>query len=132
MSNLVPMSGNIAIALYECDGRNTTKNSNQTAKPKSRQNVDGQTPRVRKPLKRSIYKIQVLVNEVAVSLPCCNGETVCSLTRFVRCYHDLISKCNFDKICKIPRKGKGKGRKKGKKKAKRKNKKKKYENEEDY
>ena len=54
-SNKVPMSANVAVVLYEC-------NSTETAGK-----LEG--------------KLQVLVNEEPVALPCCDGKMTCGLDK---------------------------------------------------
>lgn len=46
------------------------------------------------------YKVQVLVNEKLMELPCCkrNGQTTCSLDIFSLCFGQS---CNFDEMCRV-------------------------------
>ena len=118
MSNLVPMSGNVAFILYEYDDGKKVDKANHTGAA-NRQ-------------KKIIHKVQVLVNEVAAPLPCCSGENACSLTRLQSCFHKSISKCDFEILCNTSRRGKGKGGKKEKKKGAKKSKKKTDDQEGDY
>ena len=122
MSDLVPMSGNIALVLYKCHN-GISKNVNETGKIRK--------TKVKGLQKGTIYKIGVLVNEVTVRLPCCHGESTCNMERFVRCFQKL-SKCNFERLCNVLKRGKGRKKKKKLKKNKGKNKQRKNENERDY
>ena len=82
ISNMVTMSANIALVLYEC---NSTENE----------------------VKRE-HKVQLLVNEMAVGLPCCHGNTTCTLDGFVSCFEETVRSCDFDAMCSLPTTGKPK------------------------
>lgn len=82
ISNMVTMSANIALVLYEC---NSTENE----------------------VKRE-HKVQLLVNEVVVDLPCCHGNTTCTLDGFVSCFEETVKSCDFDAMCSLPPTGKPK------------------------
>ena len=82
ISNMVPMSGNIALVLYEC---NSTENAGNQE-----------------------HKVQLLVNEKLVSLPCCHGNTTCALDEFVSCFEETVKSCDFDAMCSLPPTGKPK------------------------
>lgn len=82
ISNMVTMSANIALVLYEC---NSTENE----------------------VKRE-HKVQLLVNEMAVGLPCCHGNTTCTLDGFASCFEETVRSCDFDAMCSLPTTGKPK------------------------
>ena len=82
LSNMVPMSANIALVLFTC---------NSTEQDGKRQ-----------------YQIQLLVNETPVELPCCHGNTTCALDKFVSCYEEAVKSCDFDAMCSLPPTGKPK------------------------
>ncbi|KAL9954606.1 hypothetical protein ACROYT_G042170 [Oculina patagonica] len=63
-SNKVPMAGNIAVVLFEC---NSTEKAGKLE-----------------------HKLQVMVNEKPVSLPCCHGNTTCSLGEFLSCFKETV------------------------------------------
>ena len=75
-SNRVPISANVAVVLYEC-------NSTDTAV-------------------KLEYKLQVLVNEEPVSLPCCDGKMTCVLDEFLSRFKGTVDNCDFDAICSLP------------------------------
>ena len=81
-SNIVPMSANVAFVLYERARQNKNRSKNEGTKQK-----------------RARMIIQVLVNEVAVELPACEGKTYCSLKKFFNYYSYIRKRCNLDKIC---------------------------------
>ena len=82
MSNMVPMSANIALVVFEC---NSTENAGKRK-----------------------HMVQLLVNEKPVSLPCCYGNTTCTLDKFVSCYEEAVKSCDFDAMCSLPPTGKPK------------------------
>lgn len=45
------------------------------------------------------YRMQVLVNEVPVTLPACQGKSECTLSDFLDFYAHITMKCHFDTIC---------------------------------
>ena len=75
-SNKVPMSANVAVVLYEC-------NSTETAG-------------------KLEDKLQVLVNEEPVALPCCDGKMTCDLDKFLSCFKETVDSCDFDALCSLP------------------------------
>ena len=75
-SNRVPMPANVTVVLYEC-------NSTDTAV-------------------KLEYKLQVLVNEEPVSLPCCDGKMTCVLDEFLSRFKGTVDNCDFDAICSLP------------------------------
>ena len=82
MSDVAPMSANIALILFECNSTGMAGKQH--------------------------YKIQLSVNEKPVGLPCCHGNTTCTLGRFLSCYEDTVNSCDFDAICSLPATGKRK------------------------
>ena len=76
ISNIVPMSANIAFVLYAC---NSTEKAGKLE-----------------------HKLQVLVNEKPVALPCCHGNTTCGLDEFLMCFKETVDSCDFDAICSLP------------------------------
>ena len=48
------------------------------------------------------HKVQLLVNEMAVGLPCCHGNTTCTLDGFVSCFEETVKSCDFDAMCSLP------------------------------
>lgn len=82
MSNLAPMSANVALILFECNSTGMAGKQH--------------------------YKIQLSVNEKPVGLPCCHGNTTCTLDRFLSCYKDTVNSCDFDAMCSLPSTGKPK------------------------
>lgn len=83
-SNIVPMSANVAFVLYERTSKNTNHSQNGGMRPKR---------------KVSTMVIQVLVNEVAVDLPACQGKTYCRLKKFLDYYSYIRKTCNINRIC---------------------------------
>ncbi|CAB4043015.1 multiple inositol polyphosphate phosphatase 1-like, partial [Paramuricea clavata] len=75
-STFVPMSANIALVLYTC---NSTE-------------VNGKKPD---------HKVQILVNEKPVGLPCCQGNLNCSLDDFLTYFKDAVDTCDFDTMCAL-------------------------------
>lgn len=73
LSNMVTMSANIALVLFEC-------NSTEVAGKRQ-------------------FKVQLLVNEVPVGLPCCQGNMECTLEQFLSCYIEIVKGCDFDAMC---------------------------------
>ena len=73
LSNMVTMSANIALVLFEC-------NSTEVAG-------------------KHQFKVQLLVNEVPVGLPCCQGNMECTLEQFLSCYEEIVKGCDFDALC---------------------------------
>lgn len=45
------------------------------------------------------YKIQMYVNEHLVKIPCCKSAVDCPVDVFLKCYKDIVQRCNFDKMC---------------------------------
>lgn len=82
LSYMVPMSANIALVLFEC---NSTKEAGKRE-----------------------HKIQLLVNEKPIGLPCCHGNTTCTLDKFVTCFEETVKSCDFDIMCSLPPTGKPK------------------------
>ena len=83
-SNIVPMSANIAFVLYDRRKIETNHSRNGDVKQKR---------------KMSTMVIQVLVNEVAVKIPACNGKTYCRLKKFLDYYSHIKKRCNINRIC---------------------------------
>ena len=81
-SNIVPMSANIAFVLYERKKNDTNHSQGTTAKRKV-----------------STMMIQMLVNEVAVEMPACEGKTYCRLKKFLDYYAYIRKTCNINRIC---------------------------------
>ena len=73
VSNMVPMSANIAFVLYAC---NSTEKAGKLE-----------------------YKLQVLVNEKPVTLPCCHGNPTCGLVEFLSCFKETVDSCDFEAVC---------------------------------
>ena len=76
MSNMVPMSANVAFVLYKC---NSTEDQFEVE-----------------------YKVQVLLNEELVGLPCCQGNKTCSLENFLLCFDEDVKNCDFEAMCALP------------------------------
>lgn len=76
VSNMVPMSANIAVVMYVC---------NSTEKAGKRE-----------------HKLQALVNEKPVALPCCHGNVTCGLNEFLSCFKETVESCDFDAMCSLP------------------------------
>ena len=76
VSNMVPMSANIAFLLYAC---NSTEKAGKLE-----------------------HKLQVLVNEKPVALSCCHGNTTCGLDEFLSCFKETVNSCDFDTMCSLP------------------------------
>lgn len=45
------------------------------------------------------YKIQLYVNEKLVKIPCCEGMSDCYFDIFLKCYKDIVEKCDLKKFC---------------------------------
>ncbi|XP_078350829.1 multiple inositol polyphosphate phosphatase 1-like [Oculina patagonica] len=82
VSNMAPMSANFAVVLYAC---NSTEKAGKLE-----------------------HKLQVLWNEKPVALPCCHGNTTCSLGEFLSCFNETVDNCDFDAMCSLPPTGKPK------------------------
>ena len=76
LSNMVPMSGNVAVVLYAC------KSSGMAEKRD--------------------HKVQVLVNEEPVTLPCCHENVICSLDEFLSCFKETVDSCDLEAMCSLP------------------------------
>ena len=76
ISNIAPMSANIAFVLYAC---NSTEKAGKLE-----------------------HKLQVLVNEKPVALSCCHGNTTCGLDEFLMCFKESVDSCDFDAMCSLP------------------------------
>lgn len=76
ISNVVPMSANIAFVLYSCS---STEKAGKLE-----------------------YKLQVLVNENPVPLSCCHGNITCGLDEFLSCFKETVDSCDFDALCSLP------------------------------
>lgn len=76
ISNMVPMSANIAFVLSAC---NSTEKAGKLE-----------------------HKLQVLVNEKPVALSCCHGNTNCGLDEFLTCFKKTVDGCHFDAMCSLP------------------------------
>jgi len=76
ISNMVPMSANIAFVLFAC---NSTEEAGKLE-----------------------HKLQVLVNEKPVALSCCHGNTTCALDEFLTCFKETVDGCDFDAMCSLP------------------------------
>ena len=48
------------------------------------------------------FKVQFMINEAPVGLPCCYGNSTCSLTKFLSCYEPIGKRCDFDAMCQLP------------------------------
>ena len=75
LSNMVPMSGNVAAVLY------AYKSSGMAEKRD--------------------HKVQVLVNEEPVTLPCCHGNVICSLDEFLSCFKETVDSCDLEAMCSL-------------------------------
>ena len=73
-SENTPMAANVAFVLYECSSREGN----------------------------SEFKVQLVINEGPVGMPCCYGNTTCSLQKFLSCYEDIGKKCDFEGMCQMP------------------------------
>ena len=76
VSNMVPMSANVAVVLYSC---NSTEKAGKLE-----------------------HKLQVLVNEKPVALNRCHGNTTSSLDEFLSCFKGTVDSCDFDAMCALP------------------------------
>lgn len=83
-SNIVPMSANVAFILYDrsMNGANSSSGKGTSLKRDASEII-----------------IQVLVNEVAVEIPACKGQTYCVLKKFLSHYSYIGKGCNINKIC---------------------------------
>ena len=72
----LPTSANIAMVLYEC---------NSTEKAAKHE-----------------YKVQVLLNEKPIGLPCCRGNITCDLDEFLSYFKETVDSCDFDAMCSLP------------------------------
>ncbi|XP_028413993.1 multiple inositol polyphosphate phosphatase 1-like [Dendronephthya gigantea] len=75
-SRLVPMSANIALVLFKCNLR---------GKQNETQN----------------YKVQILINEKPMALPCCQGNITCSFEEFQAYFKHTVDNCDFDAMCAL-------------------------------
>ena len=50
----------------------------------------------------STDKLQVLVNEEPVALPCCDGKMTCTLDKFLSCFKETVDSCDFEAMCSLP------------------------------
>ena len=72
-SEICPFAANIAFVVYNCTG-------------------DGS-------IKKEDIQVEVLVNEVPVSLPCCGFETKCPWEKFLQCFDGITKNCDFGRMC---------------------------------
>lgn len=47
------------------------------------------------------HKVQVLVNEEPVTLPCCHGNVICSLDEFLSCFKETVDSCDLEAMCSL-------------------------------
>lgn len=90
-SRVVPMSANVAFVLYDCSEKNTS-DVNEA-------DCVGQCGANNMAFNSSKMKVQLLVNEVAVPIPACNGEIFCSVEQFLSYYSYIRENCNIKAIC---------------------------------
>ena len=96
ISDVVPMGGNVAFVLYNCN--------NESAKSESSgDQVEQESGADDRAFRASQINIQLLVNEAAVPMPACGGHMYCSLKRFLSYYSHIKSNCDIKKICGIRR-----------------------------
>lgn len=69
-SRIVPFAANIAFVVYNCSAG-----------------------------EQEDFKVEVLVNEQPVSIPCCGADTKCPWELFSRCYEDIVKNCDLDGVC---------------------------------
>lgn len=106
ISDVVPMSANVAFVLYNCK-HGSAKNSSSGDNEEKPSDCSGQCPQfdlVEGTFQKSNMKIQLLVNEAAVAMPACDGKTYCSLERFLSFYSHIKDNCDINAICNIGRK----------------------------
>ena len=53
------------------------------------------------------YRIQLYLNERLIELPACQSQLNCTLTQFLGYYQKIISKCDYDKACKVVKTARG-------------------------
>ena len=101
VSDIVPMSGNVAFVLYDCSSRRAI---NGSGKGRVCQKCGGGKKDATFP--GANMKVQLLVNEAAVSMPACGGEMYCSVEQFLSYYSHIKDNCDFDAVCSTRRKKK--------------------------
>lgn len=111
VSDVVPMSGNVAFVLYKCKRDSAKNESNGDIEEKSdcsgkcQHSKSGSTEG--NPIDGTLHvaevKIQLLVNEAAVPMPACGGKMYCSVQRFLSYYSHIKTNCDIKTICGTPR-----------------------------
>ena len=101
VSDVAPMSANVAFVLYTCkrDGEENEKRESADCKGGCPEDnpIDGA-------FRASEMKIQLLVNEAAVSMPACRGKMYCSVQQFLSYYSHIKENCDITAICNTHRK----------------------------
>lgn len=114
VSDVVPMSANVAFVLYKCkrDGAKlkTERNGNVEEKSNCKGNkcrgmsTKGSENSIEGAFRASEMTVQLLVNEAAVPMPACGGKMYCSVQRFLSYYSHIKYNCDIKKICGTHRK----------------------------
>ena len=73
-SKISPFGANIVFVLYECNSS------------------DGNPEQ---------FKLQAFVNEVPITLPGCDKESLCPLGNFLHYYQEDVHKCDLQQLCKV-------------------------------
>lgn len=108
ISDVVPMSANVAFVLYKCkrEGEKIKTDADIKEKPKW-PDCKGGCPKenaIEGTFHASEMKIQLLVNEAAVLMPACGGKMYCSVQRFLSYYTHIKANCDIKAICGTHRK----------------------------
>ena len=113
VSDVVPMSGNVAFVLYKCKHDGAKMKTERNGKVEAKSNCEGQcrgmgTKRNENSIEGAFHasdiKVQLLVNEAAVPIPACGGKMNCSVQKFLSYYSHIKENCNIKKICGTHRK----------------------------
>ena len=113
VSELVPMSGNVAFVLYKCKRDSAKVKNESTGDVKEKSNCKGKCREmgtemgensIEGAFHASEMKVQLLVNEAAVPIPACGGKMYCSVQQFLSYYSHIKENCDIKKICGTNRK----------------------------
>lgn len=103
ISDVVPMSANVAFVLYNCnrDGAKRDAKEKNDCIGQCQQSVSTDRNEFGGTFQESHIKIQLLVNEAVVAMPACEGKMYCSLEKFLSFYSHIKDNCDINTVCNI-------------------------------
>jgi len=113
VSDVVPMSANVALVLYKCKRDGAKVKNERKGDVEEKINCKGKCRgmgtepgenSIEGALHASEKRVQLLVNEAAVPIPACGGNLNCSVQRFLSYYSHIKDNCDIKKICGTHRK----------------------------